>query len=41
MTGVHANKLAAYHLNDGQWEISDEILEVLKVLFDSSFEQTN
>jgi len=41
MTGVRANKLAAYRLNDGQWEISDEILEVLKVLFDSSFEQTN
>jgi len=33
MTGVCANKLAAYHLNNGQWEISDEILEVLKGLF--------
>ena len=41
MTGVCANKLTAYHLNDEQWEISDEILEVLKVSFDSSFEQTN
>ena len=34
MTGVHANKLTAYCLNDGQWDLSDEILEVLKVLFD-------
>ena len=41
MTGVCANKLTAYHLNDEQWEISDEILEVLKVSFDPSFEQTN
>ena len=39
MTGVHANKLTAYHLNDDQWELSDEILEVLKVLFDSLSEQ--
>jgi len=31
MTGVRANKLTAYHLTDEQWELSDEILEVLKV----------
>ena len=34
MTGVRANKLTAYRLNDEQWELSDEILEVIKVLFD-------
>ncbi len=31
MTGVRANKLTAYRLTDEQWELSDEILEVLKV----------
>jgi len=31
MTGVHANKLTAYRLDDEQWELADEILEVLKV----------
>ncbi len=31
MTGVRTNKLTAYHLDDEQWELADEILEVLKV----------
>jgi len=31
MTGVRANKLTAYRLDDEQWELADEILEVLKV----------
>jgi len=41
MTGVHSNKLTAYRLNDEQWELADEILEVLKVLFDIFLEQVN
>jgi len=41
MTGVHANKLTAYSLNDEQWELADEVLEVLKVLFDHLLEQAN
>ena len=41
MTGVRSNKLTAYHLSDGQWELADEILEVLKVLFNISLGQVN
>jgi len=41
MTGVCSNKLTAYRLNYEQWELADEILEVLKVLFNNLLEQVN
>jgi hypothetical protein len=33
MTGVSDNKLKAYRLTEEQWELAEDVEEVLKVVF--------